>query len=183
MAKLSAKAFWLLPKTQRKILVAKDILKWIEKGVIKPSEGRYFAPTRTRGLDMSSEVRGNLSSLPPCEVCELGAAALCIGNLGNKMTFEDVGGVGNWDYDNLSKSQKLLFKVFTKKEVALMEACIENGYAFVAEHTKTYQLSYEEKEVSKAFYSLFTKSKDRMIAISKNIIRNKGKFIPEKDIK
>lgn len=175
MATLSAEAFWKLPKPERKVLIAKDILKLIARDKIIPQRTGYI----DFSLDLNERgksVRGNLKKMNNCTVCALGACMVAVADLGNKLSFNDL---GNFYHYGIGPGRNLLEKCFTRREMGLIEACFENGRSPFTDD----ELNSEDYNTCQEFYSVYDTPKDILKAIAKNIIRNKGRFIPSQDIK
>lgn len=183
MAQVTAREFWRLPKAGRAVLVAKDILKWIKVGKILSTKG-YYIYTSLSVEEREIPLKGNIEKIPACSVCELGACTLAIGNLGNNLTLNEVSDVGDWySTEPLTKAQKLLMKVFSKQDIKMIEACFEGNEGHVAKQKLRIRTSPEELKIARKYARVFRGQTKRMKAISRNIIRNKGKFIPEQDVK
>jgi len=183
MARLSPKEFWALSKAKRKVLVAKDILKQIEtKKYDLRNMGWLNLPDNiTEEKAAEIDLYKNFSKVGTCTVCELGACILSIGHLGNNLNLLEATAIGGFDKPG-TKAKKLIVKVFTPKEVWFLEACFEDGSSQVGKQVG-YERTVKDIYIAEAFHDSFLNGKERAITIAKNIIRNKGKFIPSQDIK
>lgn len=185
MPKISIKAFNALPKAKKRVLVAKDILKQIDASEYKPNTGGYIIVNNSP-TNLDAVAKGNMNQLKGCEVCELGACLISISNFANTLTLRDIISPSTFSstkaYGNAIRARKLLLSVFSKRQLALLEACFEGCRAPYAEANFKIFVGKEIK-IGEKYANQFYSPTSRMIAISKNIIRNKGKFTPKQDIK
>lgn len=108
-----------LTKTEKKIAVAKDIINAVKKGLYVPTEGEYVI-FRNLNVDMDADLKENYKKIETCEVCQMGATLVSITKFANKLTFDEVEGLGTMS-DETDSEVKQLLKVFTKKELTMME--------------------------------------------------------------
>jgi len=153
MAKKSdIQRFNKMSKVERRVAVAKDIVKWINSGLFT-AKSCYFKPINK---DISNIVESDLPETP-CYVCGIGAAAIA-----KTMKFN------NYDFDNRSSKYrfyrrdcyKALRDCFTKRQLEIIEDWFEGN-------SVNLQSSWLEKS-----------KEDRMLCIYQSIIDNKGKVLP-----
>lgn len=187
----------LTPEAQR-VLVAQDVIKQLNIKKYKSTPGTYAEFQSTLFTDdkfenSNVELNKHFNTLRNCEVCARGALFLSTVNLGNAFPINkisihsyDTGRAGVAAYD----LGKRLNPIFSMNQQALIECAYEG--IDVSEHLKTVVITYNihQKELGiiqhlaykgllnecKKFKKKYPKSKDRMIAIMRNIIRNKGIF-------
>ncbi len=148
------KIFDKMSKANKKIAIAHDVLYSIKKGIINPAGGVYLHLYKNNfGQQDSQKLLCDTNTR--CNCCGIGAVFVSKVRLGNNYNNIITSSVGSWEmYDNLNN-------IFNKKELDKLESHFEG---------------WEDKE-SKIFKNCEDKS-DRMTAIMKNIIKNKGTFKP-----
>ncbi len=173
---MNVKEFNALGRKERKVFIAEDVLKQLRK--LNVSENNYFSMNK-----MLSEYRGKeLKDVLPkirqkCHVCALGACFLSVVSIVDDFKIcEDTVDTccfslsltdDSWiDIESMSGHLK---KVFTEREMALIEAAFERMLV---------QDVFPEADpaVAKAisFGLSYSDPKERLRAIMKNIIKNKG---------
>lgn len=178
---------------QKRVLIAKDVLKQIKQKKISPQNGIFMDISRDTLLNFNYEdsfqkalIEG---SIPPCECCAQGAMFISCTLFNNQTKIYDILKYNNGDYifggqieDNEIISNKLN-QIFSKNQLILIEIAFEKGEGYF---TCNESYSNIPKSISKSKYlkakNFFgdddVDSEERMIAIMKNIIKNKGEFIP-----
>lgn len=155
MAKKSdVEKFNNMSKAERRVAVAKDVIKQINSGLFTPSSC-YFDPKKKCVSDVFEEDLPNT----PCYVCGIGAAAIA-----KTMKFN------NYDFDNRFRNYSFgqgdchnaLVDCFTNSQLHTIERWFE-GDDF-------YDLPDDWLEKSK---------EDRMLCIYQSIIDNKGEVLPD----
>ena len=194
MAKqLTPKEFHKLPKSEKAVLVAKDVLKQISIGRYKPQAGRYIGDLVISDFsDSNAQINEKFDSIKSCTACALGSILLSCTHLGNKLLFSDIGiigkrkqvGIGNLKNANVVD----LFKdIFSKKQLLLIETAFEgfNGSSYGDDQMSDRFGEYLGKILSKSeakacdkFTEKYNNDYDRLVAICENIIENNGKFKP-----
>jgi hypothetical protein len=147
-------AFWKKDKVAQRVAIAKDVLKQL-------ADKKYFA---RKMCYISNNVRYSgaedlqaflLNKNPKCECCALGVSFLSLARLGDKLSLSDR------DY------RGTLAPIFGKKQVALIETTFE-GWGKAIGGSKA----------GEAFFQKYPEPNERMKAIFKNIVKNKGVFRP-----
>lgn len=147
-------AFWKKDKVAQRVAIAKDVLKQL-------ADKKYFARKMcyisnnvlySGAEDLQAVL---LNKNPKCDCCALGASFLSLARLGDKLSLT------NRNY------LKTLAPIFGKKQVDLIESTFE-GWGKQQGCTKA----------GEAFFEKYPEPNERMKAIFKNIVKNKGKFIP-----
>ncbi len=160
-------------KAEKRVLIAKDVLKQIKIHKFDPQSGAWFDSSvlELHNLyDDDSAQPALLMEQPTCNVCALGGLFLSTIRLNNKCPVRellesecDLGG-------RISEGDSTLNKIFSIKQLQLIEATFEvNGGAYRASQSKYDRVG--------DFYTKYPDVKDRLVAIMKNIIKNKGTFI------
>lgn len=169
------KAWKAETKAQKCILVAKDILKQISTGKFKAKIGKW---AEIKMPPKPEKFEGNFASTQEillegakCECCALGSLTLSCITFNNKHEIFNPAWKGyesiywDWDY-NLQVN-----KIFSKKQLILMEMAFECGEGSF----KTFWYD-DDKQIKAAKMYKKLNPKQRLIAIMKNIIKNKGEF-------
>lgn len=176
--------FKSLSKKGKRVAIAKDVLKQLEKDKYIARKGVYTS--YLTDLSTSQEefgqlnVRENFDKINKCEVCALGSMVLSCTKFVNKLSFNDIN-------SETARMWNLLRKYFSDKDLVLMEYSFEgfkepknnsrdalNG---VANKFNVF-LSSEEYKKCKTFFDKYESIDERLKGIMKNIIKNEGKFKP-----
>lgn len=151
-----------LTKAQKRVLIAKDVLKWIRAGAIKTRSGVYVHETRpykrlslTPEESLQSKVQDLVNN---CEFCALGA--LFIGAVDKFNKIEVPCGVRRASELSGDAVFSSLEKWFSRKQLDQIESAFE-GWGH-----DTFFMSV-----------LHPCTQDRLKAICLNIVRNKGTFV------
>lgn len=151
-----------LKRAKERVLIAKDALKWIKAGALKPARGTYVIP----GYDVKCKLEKDRYKhkldnfqlrdivLGPCAVCAKGALFLA-----KAVRYDDVSAY-NWSDPDHEENFMAMQKHFSISQWNLIEQCFEGWYP---------RHAYAEK---------FKTAKDCLMAILQNIIDNNGTFIP-----
>lgn len=183
---ITTEQFNKMPVKKRRIMVAKDVLLQLEAGKIKAETGHYIQLKFVPDIDLKDsreDIKKNYDKISECRVCALGASIMSCTRLGNQLKFEDIGaGVASL---NNSATKGLLRKVFTPKQLMLIETAFE-GHSPSSTRVASYlfglsrydSLTNKEVEDCNKFRYRIEDVNDRLGAIMKNIIKNKGIFKP-----
>lgn len=174
------KAFWKKKPSQQRVEVAKDVLKQLELKFLKAERQTYFAVSGLKKdienpSDKLDQVFDQVfKSRGKCNVCGIGACFVSMVKLGNSIATKQVGINGyieNGDSIDDDDMRKLLENVFSEDQLSLIECAFERdlgfGYAPML-----------DQEAAKSFGEKYKHDSTRLKAIMKNIIKNKGEFIP-----
>lgn len=174
---MRTEVFNALPRKEKKILVAKDVIKSIKKGLYKAERGLYCDII----VDVSGEddVKKNIKEIEKCTVCAIGSAVISITKFANQLTFNDLD-----HFEKGGKIGKLLTSVFTPKEIALIEACFETGNNVYARNAYEQDMLDEEIEECRRFSEYYApretfhnaSEEENLLLVIMNIIAKKGRF-------
>lgn len=150
--------FKSLNSAGKRVALAKDVIKQIEAGTIIPTSGRYVELSKKYyNLNNSCQVdklieEGSIE----CHCCGIGAMLLSHVRKTNNYTVKEtrIGG-------NREKAEIRLKRIFGKKKLDYIENIFE-GY------------------INNYFYTKYRNHSERLIAMCKNIIKNKGELISPK---
>lgn len=181
------KRFWAMPKAKQRVAVAVDILKQLECNFYSAESGTYFEFSHLDNID-SDSVPLKLDELLAeakkkkaiCNVCQIGAAFTSLVRLGDKAEsqyFLGEGGVGEGSGIGSIEMRTQLEKVFSSDQICLIECAFESSTSY-NRPSEGYNAPYEVRKKAADFGGRYLSDKSRMVAICKNIIKNKGTFIP-----
>ncbi len=192
--------FQAMTPAEKRVAIAKDVLKHLEAKKIKPTSGTYVNPDLSNKT-LKNKFSGRMikdvqlqevySNVNSCKVCALGAMFFCAVKVANNLNIQQ-----HWQtsvstkilnreventiyYKDMGYSQsesvfKYMKRFFTKHQLDLIETAFER---FCLKSNNTNVL--KAIEMFKPEVSLH----NRMKAIMQNIIKNKGTFVvPKKSI-
>lgn len=176
--KLTIVEFNKLPRSEKKILIAKDVLKNINSKKYIARGGDYLM---FPNLQITTDsVRDNFNKIKECYVCALGACLLSTIKYKNKLLFRDIISIRSYD-----EQWDILKGVFSSKELANIEYCFEGNNVGTRVAEDRFNLT-ENNEIARIgiVYSdkFYNNSRNIITKIMKNIIRNNGNFKPKQDL-
>lgn len=162
--------FTKMSKAQKRITIAKDVIASLRLGKFNASPGTYFSLADKNYREEEARPSDNqallLDTAISCEVCAIGAIFASKVRSGNKCNL-DLGGSPD---DNILINN--LKGIFTEKELRIIET------AFEGEAQSNMVNDNIEIEAANWFRNNHPDKDDkRLIAIMKNIIKNKGTFV------
>ncbi len=166
--------------TQKAVAIAKDVIAQIKLQQYIANSGSYFYDINSPDYAYV-KVKNILDK--KCKVCALGACIVSAARLFNQDTYEAVP-VFNSINENLKE-------YFDPNDLLLMEYTFERGmlgelYNYSNDTYEKYYNTFDQATKNAAcFYGdAYSNVEDRLIAIMRNIIRNKGRFIiPKKYVR
>lgn len=170
------KKFQDLSPEQKRVAIAKDTLKWLNKGKIRAKRGAVMSFDGIKKGQNLKEVLCKLNT--PCEVCQRGG--LLYSYVRRVNDFKTPAVSDHWSInkpylsgvaDQRSSINKKLQEVFPKRQLALIERAFEGTY-------NEQYLSSDEIDLADIFYGIYDSPTERFRAILNNIIKNKGEFKP-----
>jgi hypothetical protein len=179
MARLTPAEFNKLPRSEKAVLVAKDVIKQIKAEHYFATPGDYISLTydKEKIRESASAQECLINNKLECEVCIRGAIFVSAVRFKNKLTVEQVEYAGFNDVHGRRTNANTFTKdIFSKSQQELMEEFFEaNEYSSQECNTKdtiavrAYAMDVAENRVLDADV--------RMVEAMKNVIRNDGKFI------
>jgi hypothetical protein len=166
-----------LTKAQMRVAVARDVIKRIRARSIKPTSGLYLNTSFHLDISRNDVSKQIIEQLPKkCEACAIGGMFLSSLRLYNKYkpnkylltgNANDTLGPVSTLISSVSMREDQLKKYFTDKQLGLIENVFET----------THNINHQRINV---FLEKHNKSSRAvlLIAIMKNIIKNKGTFKP-----
>lgn len=170
------KKFWAMTKPQQRVAVAKDVIKQLNNGFLDAREGVYFRPEFNEIIEipqLDKAITQIKKQGGHCTVCGIGGCFVSLVRLGDKVETEEIFGVFIEPRDSGDdyKMKQLLRKVFTPDQLSMIECAFER-------YTGHGDAPYQDRIKAAQFGRQYSDSKNRLIAIMKNIIKNKGEFKP-----
>lgn len=177
-----------MTKAETRVQIAKDVLKQIKLGTLKPKNGTFIE--RLRPFRRKSAFGGTYNEYCfydedkphpeqlcevleklPCKVCALGGIFAATVKRFNK--FESVPNL------NMDEGYDYLNSYFSKQQLDMIECSFELGQGRVAHWSfDPDSFPYSLENTCIEFGEQYKAGEERMVAIMKNIIKNKGTFVP-----
>lgn len=170
--------FWALPKAEKRIAIAKDVISSLRARRIIAKEGFYVQFGRlipVKSTDKLDRVLRNTEG--KCNCCAIGSCFVSMVRLGDNLTVGEV----TEDTPRTSGLEDFeirpwLKKIFSANQLQLIEDAFEaQAYNFDSGNVT---LTSSARSKALAFGRQFKDSKDRLIAICRNIVSNNGTFKP-----
>jgi hypothetical protein len=160
--------FRKLPRAEKAIIVAHDVIQQIRQECLRIARGSYLFVTEPITAGDEDSAKDNLCQIgKACLVCAKGA--LFLGAIGrvNRATVGDVLNAGDMEMVERLTHER----IFTKRNLDLIECAFER---------MDVQDSFSNKVADEAveFGSEFNSSRECLVGIMLNIIRNDGTFVP-----
>jgi hypothetical protein len=195
------KVFTAASPAQKRVLIAKDVIKQIKAKRFIAAEGSWLHLVDKYGnniagplvgeADRSTQIQAMFLSgdAPTCECCALGGIMMACTLYNNNQT------VGDLAADlNIGRNVRCgtafsngLHRFFSRQQLALIECAFESGRGefYVNFDSTTYSRSSLLQHVSRNtlnraldYETAYPKTDKRMIAIMQNIVKNNGTFRP-----
>lgn len=185
---------------QRRVAIAKDALKQIEVKRYRPLRGHYVVGSEFFDKNIVNDSRIGeqqvctvmSDNMPSCQVCARGALFLSSITLFDKLRVNSLPTL-RYRFDNRylytsldnidlcgADMQVQERKFFSKQQITLIETAFEGSVI----HGNSNGLTEVQIEAAELFSKNYKNSNNRLIAILKNIIKNKGEFVlPQRFIK
>ncbi len=180
------KVFTEATPSQRRVLVAKDVIKQINDNKIIADTGNWVTnlPTNWIGSpsynkDESLQCRMLGDPEFSCTACALGSIMVSLVGFKNQVKTTGAGSVLSWQHLRRKSSDVIgIQKLFSKKQLSMIEIAFERGSGYFQKDKRKAPISAAEYNRCRAFGDETYGPHDRLIAIMKNIIKNKGEFVP-----
>lgn len=151
-----------LSTEEKRVAIAKDVLAQIKDKRLIPMSMIYFVINTT--LDESSSIQANLNKVT-CHACALGSLMFSHIKYNNKVTVREGSSICN----NNSISERLK-DYFDRTQLNLIETAFEKWF--------TDESNTTDEIIASKYCNNSENSEQRIIKIMKNLIRNKGTFVP-----
>ena len=177
-------------KSEKRIMVAKDVLQQLKIGKYKSESYTYVdISLKNFDTDFDNQFRENFDKIEQCRCCGVGSMILSLTKFNNKFTFNDL------NKDSNEKIWIELSKFFSKQQICWVEFAFEgwemdskyqvnNPVGVSGDHLDYVitKIDQSEEENLLQWRDKFSNDTIRLTKIMQNIIRNSGNFVP-KDIK
>jgi hypothetical protein len=171
-----------LTKTEMRVAIAKDVIAQIKAKKYNPTQGTWVDDENQsyeqwlydNARDCKVDVRDYTNNIKKCNVCALGSLFVSAVNKYNNVygTYWSLSS-GEVFNTNETRNYNPLLRYFTIKQIRLIEYTFEGGMGAVC-----FDDDHPMVNKAYAFYSRYPDSKDRLLAIMKNIVKNNGTFKP-----
>lgn len=171
----------------KRVLIAEDVLEQLKNNRIKATSGEFVSFDHREGyqlpFDNEDSVQEKIFSreIETCQCCALGSLAVSCVLFNNNVTIENAQDQLCNLGDGIFEERKFthgLTKYFSRKQLELIENAFEQGEGYFNECDIELVNSSENIEKAIKFGENYENVNNRLKAIMKNIIENKGTFIP-----
>lgn len=179
-------AFAKLPKAQKRVAIARDVIAQVKLGMIDVQQGKYLGD-----VVKVEDDNGNVVGVEKCTACALGSLFACAVNKpALKLDLDDALPAYGYSGADDDSMREQLGDVFSEDQLRLIESAFEmddflegddSKYQDVIEDDGTWTGETVFKgRLKKAvdFGERYTSDKRRLIAIMENVIENNGTFRP-----
>lgn len=165
---MKEKAFKQLTPAQQRVAIAKDVIKQIKAEVYVARKGIYIGfKDLSKHFGKTGISQEKARKLEPCFVCGIGAVAMSAVKLFNEISLYDETQTGRY-----YTAFNAVTKWFDSEQAELIEIYFEVWtHKMYADLSQRYNLA--------AFAEKYPTATKRLVAIMRNIIKNKGVFIPD----
>ena len=176
---MNEEKFKKLTKPDKRVAIAKDVIKYIDKEKIKPKQSIYFMPiglSRISGDLIGKQLNKIIPKTSKCEVCVLGGLLYSCVRTENDFTVPEVnGGIRNIGRSFIVNK---LGKYFSEKQLALIEWAFEEKTLGEGSYDRV-GLTYDKwrAAIDYAYKNKLHGPKAKMRHIMENIIKNKGTLV------
>lgn len=155
---------------QKRIMIAQDAIKRILAGQFIPATD-WFVIFDTKNIQNQS-VKEMVEKKEKCQVCAKGALFLSFIKNRNNYKTDRILEAGNCvELDSIE--MMMLSRIFSTKQLTLIETAYEGEH-----YCWNDRLTEDEEDACIRYYSKYRTSRDRLLSICKNIIKNNGEFKP-----
>jgi hypothetical protein len=174
------KYFQELSPAQKRVAIAKDVIAQVKMKKIVGKEGSYII---FEGKELVFEDNFEVPLKQDCEACAVGSVFLSMCRLTGKKNHE----VKEWDedYDNrksfaFKAFKRSLMPYFSIIQLSMIEAAFEKEFTDYnhKQGVSERPIDIELLSASKNFGQEIQDDTERLVTIMKNIVDNKGCFIP-----
>lgn len=173
------KAFQSLPQYKQRITIAQDVLAQTAARRFVASFGTYLEVKGENAYDIESKIGDSDVHEPldrtlagaKCEVCGIGSLFVAAIDRANQCMTDEMSSI-----DDSGFMRDYLNKWFDRDQLAMIETAFEGR--LINEDDTDLEYSSPEIERSIAFTSRLSDATARLKKIMKNIVDNRGKFVP-----
>lgn len=166
----SNKAFEAMSPAEKRVAIARDAIERIKLGNVNPNRG-YLLRNVIHFIETSKDMK-TIVNEESCTVCAKGGLFVSyVGRVNNFNTCD----LDDDSECKTSRPMKKLLELFTREQLDGIEVAFEEqsyswtitGHREFINNCRSYQLNCK-----------ISSSYDAMLSICKNIIKNKGEFVP-----
>jgi len=168
--------FEALPSDLKRVLIAKDVIKYIKTKKMVANIGTYVdIPVPLYELTNSDVELRDFVKDKECHVCAVGSVFMATVNRRNKLSVGRFKAMNERFAEEASRGITAYLKdIFSEEQLSLIEAAFEGDkFPWTAPIDNEEHLS-----IARNYRKSITDDSIRMIVIMKNIINNNGTFIP-----
>lgn len=184
-SQISVAEFNALPKATQRVMIAKDVIENLKAKKYIANKGRYVEKVTVKGklkneISISDvNVRDNWKSIDNCLVCGIGSCLMSVTKFKNRLTFGELPrGIHSFE----DKHIKLLKSTFSPNHLTLIEVAFEGYYYKQSDNLGRDKMEAEVNQIeisrAKTFANQYEDNNERLEAIMRNIVTNKGTFKP-----
>ena len=175
---------------EKRVLIAKDVIAQVKAKKIKPGRGAFVQFEGDHNIDAFCRELFLKDQIKQCECCAIGGMLVSC-TLYSKTSAENFNGIcayrnfnGICAYLDGFPSEGgitgVLEKLFSISQLRLIEQTFEcdNGFVKSQHNDQRGKMFPKFSFKSSAFCGRYPKTKDRLVAIMRNIIKNNGTFKP-----
>lgn len=163
-----------LSKAEVRVLICKDVIKHVKAKRLQTTAGTYFSLYNSKPIfQMDNQINAQWRKASSCNVCALGGLFISAVDRFDKLKFSDLSSTEfyqNSAFRSVDAEpediQRYLKRWFTKPQMERIESAFE-GRQFINSPFGTYN-------PNNYFTKRFRKKPERLIAIMKHIIKDKG---------
>ncbi len=164
-----------LSPPERRVEIAKDVIKSLKLKKIRAKTGRFASLKHTQPNACDSTNMLEVFESTRCDCCARGAMFVSAVRKFDNVTAKDVGTGNVWVGEITDYNFKHIEDGYwDAKQIQMIETAFESEASYVLSDL----LSDEEISVCKKFKKRYKTPEKRMIGIMRNIIKNKGTFKP-----
>lgn len=173
------KEFDLQPDWVKRVTIAQDVIAQINTKRYLPKHGRYVSSDSLQENKLTfGSIKENFDKINNCQVCGIGACFLSIVKYKNNVNFEEIES-SFLQFVRNDKFREILLNVFPLVQLKLIEHAFECGInTTYNRYSDVVEPDWNLKEQARCFGIRYADESDRLVAIMKNIIINRGDFNP-----
>lgn len=189
-------AFKAATKAGKRVMIAKDVLAQLKAEKIIAQRGSWAIIKADKPINYEDEVCNIIDAKgTTCTCCALGSMMISEIRMNDRLIVDavdadrdedsetlslwhSVGDVDSYADDEMYNEDRLR-SYFSEEQIALIENAFEQGSGeYSCSYTTDHLDIDDELIVAEEFGDRYENPEDRLVAIMKNIIKNKGTFVP-----
>lgn len=164
--KKSNAKFKEMSRSEKRVQIAKDVLKQVAAKKFRPTEGEYLDSVYLDLDDAFVDAQKALIAVPSCDVCAIGSVFCAVAMRADKVELY---------YGSMDGPEMVAYlrPYFSEEQLRLMECAFEGAlmdtWCFIPE---------EETDRAEKMYKKYRSVTARLVAVMENVIANDGTFKP-----